>query len=109
LPLFDARVREWFESMCKTTLVNCDKRLKMEPDFCPTILVVSHGGTIRRLFAHFFSPELMLEGFCPGSRGAAMRIAANTAYSTFDLRFNLDGTKHIRSVQLHRLDHLCLK
>ncbi|OUC41253.1 putative Bromodomain protein [Trichinella nativa] len=107
LPLFDARVREWFESMCEATLVNYDKTVKGEPNFRPTILVVSHGGTIRRLFAHFFSPELMMPGsFCPGSRGAAMRIAANTAYSTFDLHLNLDGTKHIRPIQLHCLDHL---
>ncbi|KAL1228469.1 DnaB-like replicative helicase [Trichinella pseudospiralis] len=89
LPLFDARVREWFESMCKTTLVNCDKRLKMEPDFCPTILVVSHGG------------------FCSGSRGAAMRIAANTAYSTFDLRFNLD-VRILRLVRDRSLQYLRL-
>ncbi|KRY11436.1 Bromodomain and WD repeat-containing protein 3 [Trichinella patagoniensis] len=103
LPLFDARVREWFESMCEATLVNYDKTVKEEPNFRPTILVVSHGGTIRRLFAHFFSPELMMSGsFCPASRGAAMRIAANTAYSTFDLHLNLDvSDRGLQCLRLH--------
>ncbi|KRX53594.1 Fructose-2,6-bisphosphatase TIGAR [Trichinella sp. T9] len=103
LPLFDARVREWFESMCEATLVNYDKTVEEEPNFRPTILVVSHGGTIRRLFAHCFSPELMMSGsFCPGSRGAAMRIAANTAYSTFDLHLNLDvSDRGLQCLRLH--------
>ncbi|KFD57309.1 hypothetical protein M514_01820 [Trichuris suis] len=94
VPKLAERIENWFQRCWHSAREN------------DSLLVVAHGGSIRRLFAYFYDS---LKCEFAAERGRVVAIAPNTAFSIFLVRLPKDADDKqvvMRCEALHEVQHL---